>query len=694
MSVPDTLAPSAASARSGRRFPAIVGAIVLAAAVRWLAAHFGELRVGEATYFVLEGIGCSLALLAGALALLVRYRGLGEMPVLLTGVGILGAGALDAVHVLVISSPPSAVASRLLTGEWSWFASRLYLAVFLVLGASRSFRSATRMSDRALLRGAGLLLLAGFLPFLAATGAAIALPWRPLLGVALAGAFLGLLRHGAWRRDSVELSLVLATVFWFFASGPFASPPRGSPDLEAAVSSLLESAACFSVLAGLAIDLLQRFRLTESIGAEARRRNEALSADLAEGVRVEQELRRLGETLEERVTQRTLDLEASRLEAMEALAVSRKSKFEAQAAERRFRDVLEWAVDPMVITDGSGRITMVNAAAETLFGYEKPELIGQEIESILPVNGGASSPSSPSRFTVEPPSPDGTGRTELRARRKDESQVPVEVSLNAIESLGGPLISCVVKDLTERKQAEAKIARYTRDLERSNAELEQFAYVASHDLLEPLRMVSSFAQLLARRYRGKLDATADEYIAQLVDGARRMQDLIRDLLRYSRVGVRDRPSDAVACDEVLAAVLGNLQVVIRESGALVIREPLPLVRADRTELGQLFQNLVANAIKFRAADPPRVQVGADREDGHWVFRVRDNGVGIDPGNGERIFEIFRRLHPRDKYPGTGIGLAICKRIVERNGGRIWVESRPRQGTVVYFTLPVAPVPPS
>jgi signal transduction histidine kinase len=235
-----------------------------------------------------------------------------------------------------------------------------------------------------------------------------------------------------------------------------------------------------------------------------------------------------------------------------------------------------------------------------------------------------------------------------------------------------------------RKALEESIA----ELARSNADLQQFAYVASHDLKEPLRMVASYTQLLARRYKGKLDSDADEFIRYAVDGANRMQWLINDLLAYSRVTVQDKVFEAVDCNSVLEEVLSDLRVAVEESRAVVIRDPLPTVMADRVQLGQLFQNLIGNAIKFHGKEAPQVYVSAERRPTEWLFSVRDNGVGLDPEYAERIFVIFQRLHNREEYPGTGIGLAICKKIVERHGGRIWVVSQTGQGATFHFTLPI------
>ena len=243
-------------------------------------------------------------------------------------------------------------------------------------------------------------------------------------------------------------------------------------------------------------------------------------------------------------------------------------------------------------------------------------------------------------------------------------------------------------DITERKRAKEKLKLTLADLERSNRELEQFAYVASHDLQEPLRMVSSYTQLLARRYQGKLGADADEFIAYAVDGANRMQGLINDLLAYSRVGARVKGFEPADCTAVLDQALANLKAAIDKNGAVVTHDPLPTVMADNLQLVQLFQNLIGNAIKFHVEEPPRIHILAEQKGNEWVFSIRDNGIGIEPQYAERIFVIFQRLHAREEYPGTGIGLAICKKIVERRGGRIWVESQPGIGSTFYFTIPI------
>jgi len=242
-------------------------------------------------------------------------------------------------------------------------------------------------------------------------------------------------------------------------------------------------------------------------------------------------------------------------------------------------------------------------------------------------------------------------------------------------------------ELAERNRAERALQKRTDELIRSNAELEHFVFVASHDLQEPLRTVMGYAQLLGRRYRGRLDADADEFIEFLVGGAGRMSTLINDLLAYSRVLRRDKALEPTDCDAVLDEVLADLRAGIGETGAEVTRGPLPTLMVDRVQLACVFQNLIGNGLKFHGGEPPRIHVSADRADGLWTFAVRDNGIGIDPQYYERIFVVFKRLHTREQYEGTGIGLAIAKRIIQRHGGRIWVESQPGKGSTFYFTIP-------
>jgi light-regulated signal transduction histidine kinase (bacteriophytochrome) len=268
-------------------------------------------------------------------------------------------------------------------------------------------------------------------------------------------------------------------------------------------------------------------------------------------------------------------------------------------------------------------------------------------------------------------------------RSKEELEVQVAERTYKLREANAHL----AVELDERRRAEQLLAHYAEDLKRSNAELEEFAYVASHDLQEPLRMVASFTQLLAKRYQGKLDQDADEFIGFAVDGATRMQQLIQALLAYSRVGTHCKPLAPTDCNVILDIARTNLFKALEESGAEVSSEPLPTVLGDEVQLIQLFQNLIANALKFHGKALPVIRISAQEDNGDWRFAFRDNGIGIAPAHQDRIFKIFQRLHRRSEYPGTGIGLAICKKIVERHGGRLWVASEEGRGATFFFTIP-------
>jgi len=278
---------------------------------------------------------------------------------------------------------------------------------------------------------------------------------------------------------------------------------------------------------------------------------------------------------------------------------------------------------------------------------------------------------------------------EMRYLRAGGSYVWVRETWSQVrEPSGAPkYFISILEEITERKQAEEGLEQSMAELARSNAELEQFGYVVSHDLQEPLRMVSSYLQLIARRYQDRLDGEANEFIAFAVDGATRMKKMITDLLAYSRVGKQKEGIAPIACETALNEARANLEAPITESSAEVSHDPLPTVVGNAHLLVHLFQNLIGNAIKFHGKEPPRIHVSATPDEQGWLFSVRDNGIGLKQEDADRIFLVFQRLHTRDEYPGTGIGLAICKKIVENHGGRIWVESEPGKGAAFHFTLP-------
>ena len=356
-------------------------------------------------------------------------------------------------------------------------------------------------------------------------------------------------------------------------------------------------------------------------------------------------------------------------------------------SDARYRGLLEAAPDAMVVVNQDGEIVLLNLQAEKQFGYSRDELVGQKVTNIIPEGFAERLIADDLRTDEEALAQQiGTG-IELIALRKDGSEFPIEIMLSPLESAEGILVTAAIRDITIRKAAEATLFQKVDELHRSNEELGQFAYIASHDLQEPLRMVASYTQLLSRRYKGQLDDDADEFIAYAVDGASRMQRLIEDLLSYSRVGTKGTDLFATSSETALEKALMNLRLSLEETGAEVTHDPLPNVMADEVQLIQLFQNLVGNAIKYQSSGAPRVHVSAVRTaPKRWNFSVKDNGLGIDPQYFEKIFGMFQRLHRRDEFAGTGIGLAICKKIVERHGGTISVESNPGEGSTFHFAL--------
>jgi PAS domain S-box-containing protein len=365
----------------------------------------------------------------------------------------------------------------------------------------------------------------------------------------------------------------------------------------------------------------------------------------------------------------------------------RQTTEQLRQSEERFGLMVENVKDyAIVMLEVDGRVGSWNPGAQRLKGYQTEEIIGQHFSIFYreeDVENG-----KPEQL-LKLATLEGQVEDEGWRVRKDGTLFWADIVITALRNENGTLngFAKVTRDFTERKQSQEALQRQTEELRRSNAELEQFAYVASHDLQEPLRLVSSYVQLLERRYKGKLDEDADEFIQFAVDGANRMKILINDLLAYSRIGTRGKPFESVTIEAALDRALANLQFMIEDSGALITHDPLPTVQADDTQVVQLFQNLIGNAIKYRSDKRPKIHIGVRAQKDEWWFYVRDNGIGMEPQYFERIFVIFQRLHGKTEYPGTGIGLAICKKIVERHGGRIWVESQLGQGTTFYFSLP-------
>jgi len=379
-----------------------------------------------------------------------------------------------------------------------------------------------------------------------------------------------------------------------------------------------------------------------------------------------------------------VELSRSNTKLKEQADVLRKHASVLQKAEQKFRALLEAAPDAMVMCRADGEIIMVNSQTEVLFGSLRNKLVSRNIRELVP---------------EWKPSQRVERGVELLAKRDDGMRFPVEISFSPLETEDGIVITSAIRDISARKKAEeeirqlntnleARVMERTEELLRSNEELQQFAYVASHDLQEPLRTVSIYAQLLAKRYQGHLQGDADQFINFIVENAGRMEKLIHDLLDFSQVDARGSDFFAnTSCEAALDDALRNLRSLIAESGAVVTRDPLPQVVGDAVQLTRVFQNLLVNSIKYRSEDRPWIHVAANASGGEWVFSVKDNGMGIEPQYAEKVFGIFRCLQPRDKSSGSGIGLAICRKILTRHEGRIWVESELGKGATFFFTLP-------
>ncbi len=367
------------------------------------------------------------------------------------------------------------------------------------------------------------------------------------------------------------------------------------------------------------------------------------------------------------------------------LAALEREVSELREQARYYRDIYENAPDMYVSVDAdSARIKQCNRTLCQRLGYSRQELVGRPIFKVY-------DPSCMPRVKAAFETFVKTGEVHnarLVLRTKQGKTIPVLLDVSAVRDEQGKILHSRSswRDITDLVAAEEELRKALDDLERSNRDLRQFAYVASHDLQEPLRMVASFTELLRRKYRGKLDAEADRYIDYAVEGATRMNRLIVDLLQYARLGNETMELEPVEVEPLVQGILDDLGPRLEACGGVVEVGPLPTLMADRSQLRQVLQNLLSNAVKFHGAAPPRVHLTAEQVEGRWRFCVQDNGIGIAPEHTERIFHVFQRLHVRKRYAGSGIGLAIVEKLVERHGGRVWVESEPGKGSRFYFTM--------
>ncbi|MGA7576682.1 MAG: ATP-binding protein [Desulfobaccales bacterium] len=392
--------------------------------------------------------------------------------------------------------------------------------------------------------------------------------------------------------------------------------------------------------------------------------------------------------------QRTAELTQTVAQLEEEVRNRQEAEEAIRAASAYARSLIEASLDPLVTISPEGKITDVNQATERATGIDRARLVGTDFSDY---------------FTEPAKAREGYRQVFSRGLVVDYPLTLRHASGRLLEVLYNAAIYrneagevqgvfAAARDITERKRAEQELARLneeleqrvqerTAELERSNRDLEDFAYISSHDLQEPLRKIANFSEMLARQYQGQLDEHGVRYFGYVTDGAKRMQDLINDLLNYSRVGRAEIPLTPASLEDILKGTLNDLHTVIKDSRAEISHEPLPALQVNPHQLGQLLQNLLTNAIKFHGGQPPRIHLAARQEDSEWVFSVRDYGIGFEPQYADGIFKVFKRLHSKEEYPGTGIGLAVCKKIVERHGGRIWAEAEPGRGATFYFTIP-------
>jgi PAS domain S-box-containing protein len=371
------------------------------------------------------------------------------------------------------------------------------------------------------------------------------------------------------------------------------------------------------------------------------------------------------------------------------LAVERdmSQPMRAEQAALLLSAVVDSSDDAIISKDLNGIITSWNKSAERLFGYTAAEAIGQPVAGLLiPADRQDEEPDILARLRKG----ERVDHFETKRRHRDGTLIDISLTISPVKDPGGTIIgaSKIARDISEQIRNQTALRQANDSLTRANADLEHFAYSASHDLQEPLRMVSTYSEMLRRKFGNQLGPTGDEYIGYLVEGAKRMEQLLHDLRAYTHSALAaDGPLPVTSPEIAIERTLANLKTAIDESGAEITFDPLPSVRMHEFQLEQLFQNIISNAIRYRSNQRPRIHAGAERTGDAWKFFVQDNGIGIEPEYREQIFGIFKRLHSSAEYPGTGMGLAICQRIVERAGGRIWVESEPGRGSTFFFTIP-------
>ncbi len=403
--------------------------------------------------------------------------------------------------------------------------------------------------------------------------------------------------------------------------------------------------------------------------------------DITERKQAGEALQKMHDTLEIQVAERTEALNQANGALLKENEIRRE-------AEERLRSLLEAAPDAILTTDRYGQIRYANEQADIMFAYEKGALIGQSIKTLLPERFRTAHASHHQSYVEAPETrPMGEGLN-LVALRKDGREIPVEISLSPLKTGQGLVVTCIIRDVSYRRRIEESLRTQALQLEEKILELEDFAHVVSHDLKEPLRGISAFSNLLKKEYGSKLDEEGLEYTQLINASAERMDSLIEALLTLASISRKEHTLIRVDLNQVLTDVQEALSFSIHEKQAEIrCPSPLPTLRCDPTQIAMVFKDLLSNAIKFNTATPPKIEISVKEEDHAYLFSVKDNGIGIDPRYAERIFRLFERLHPDEKFKGTGAGLAICKKVINQYGGKIWLESQPGEGACFCFTLP-------
>ena len=634
---------------------AFIGLVVCLSLLALVSSLTG-LAITPNTHLILEFTAATTAGLIAIIAL-IHHSARYENSLLLVGTGFIGTAFLDAFHGLVSAGQFSVLGQEQLSATlaWGWSASRLFLATFLFMAfvawLIEKERGPVEIISKRMVLGVGailattsiILMLSYELPAPFSSGV-IARPIEFVPGILFFAAALGFIYKADWKNDGLDSWLIMSMLAAAIIQFGFMGLSGQSFDTAFAWAHILKIISYLIVLTGLLVSMKAMFHETRNAALKLSDANNALRVEIAVRLRVEEE---------------------------------------AQDRENMLRAFLDNSSAVIYLKDSSGRYLLTNKAFESLFGLRLHNISGRTNLEVMPGEVGQEHHDRDLEVleTKKPTQTEETVPGYLGDRTYLAIRFPIEHP-----STGAVTMGCVATDITHRIESERHLSDQAKELSRSNAELQQFAYVASHDLQEPLRMVASYTQLLERRYKDQLDEKANKYIRYAVDGVDRMQKLIHDLLVYSQADRGDKEFEPVDSESCARTALHNLEVAVQARGANISMGDLPTVWADQTQVTQLFQNLISNGLKFNRSQSPEITIEASMDHGLWHFRVTDNGIGMDQEASARAFMVFQRLHSRSEYEGTGIGLALCKKIVGNHGGNIWVESKEGEGSTFHFTL--------